>query len=112
MQTRSIPILAAAAAALSLVGCVAHRPTGTTTAVTPVTTLSQPDAPADVRQVSFKTSDGWTIVGDLYVPKGEPKGAVVLLHQRGGKASDWAPLSTALQKAGIEALAIDQRGAG
>jgi pimeloyl-ACP methyl ester carboxylesterase len=65
-----------------------------------------------VRTVSFHTTDGWTIVGDLYQPKGPSQGAVILLHQRGGQASDWEPLSEALQKAGYVALAIDQRGAG
>lgn len=65
-----------------------------------------------VRTISFKTEDGWTVFGDLYVPEGATRGAVVLLHQRGGKASDWIPLCKALQKAGIAALAIDQRGAG
>src|SRR5579864_6713342 len=67
---------------------------------------------AGAREVKFKTADGWTIVGDLYSPAGRSKGAVVLLHQRGGQASDWAPLCRALQKAGLTALSIDQRGAG
>jgi alpha-beta hydrolase superfamily lysophospholipase len=62
--------------------------------------------------VSFKTNDGWTIVGDLYTPAGKPKGVVILLHQRGGAAGNWSSLCQALQEAGIEALAIDQRGAG
>lgn len=63
-------------------------------------------------ETRFKTKDGWTIVGDVYAPAGSAKSAVVLLHQRGGRASDWKPLCLALQKAGIEAIAIDQRGAG
>src|SRR5262249_45606560 len=66
----------------------------------------------EARQVHFKTTDGWTIVGDLYTPSGAPKGAVILLHQRNGSARDWEPLCLALQKAGFTALAIDQRGAG
>jgi dienelactone hydrolase len=65
-----------------------------------------------VESVQFKTPDGWIIVGDRYMPSGVAKGAVVLLHQRGGGAQDWQALSTALQNAGFIALAIDQRGAG
>jgi predicted alpha/beta hydrolase len=65
-----------------------------------------------VESVQLKTPDGWIIVGDRYMPSGVAKGAVVLLHQRGGSAQDWQALSTALQKAGFIALAIDQRGAG
>ena len=64
------------------------------------------------RQVVIKTADGWTIHGDLYAPPAAAKGAVILLHQRGGSAKDWQPLCAALEKAGITALAIDQRGAG
>jgi len=66
------------------------------------------------RTVTFKTADGWTIVGSLYSPKeaAKAKGAVILLHQRGGQANDWLVLCRALQAANITALAIDQRGAG
>lgn len=67
---------------------------------------------ADSRQVRIKTVDKWTIVGDLSTPKGNPKGVVVLLHQRAGSAADWQPLVTALGAAGFAVLAIDQRGAG
>ena len=80
--------------------------------MTPAGAVSSAEEPAGAKQITFKTADGWTIVGDRYVPSGAPKGGVILLHQRGGKASDWTPLCVALQKAGIEALAIDQRGAG
>ncbi len=64
------------------------------------------------KTVQLKTADGWIIVGDLYMPSKDAKGAVVLLHQRGGSARDWQTLSTALQQNGYIALAIDQRGAG
>ncbi len=72
----------------------------------------EPNSPAGSIEVHFKTRDGWTIVGDRYAHKGRLKGTVVLLHQRGGKASDWQSLCHALQQAGFTALAIDQRGAG
>lgn len=74
--------------------------------------LAQPAAVhARSHEVSLHTADGWTIVGDLYTAS-PARGDVILLHQRGGTASDWQPLCAALQKAGITALAIDQRGAG
>ncbi len=63
-------------------------------------------------EVKLKTSDRWTIVGDLYQPSGTAQGAIVLLHQRGGTAADWQALATALQRSGFTVLAIDQRGAG
>ena len=69
-------------------------------------------SPAGAKEVSFKTSDGWQIFADAYVPDGVSKGAVILLHQRNGAASDWKPLCSALRSAGYTALAVDQRGAG
>jgi pimeloyl-ACP methyl ester carboxylesterase len=97
--------------ALTLWGCGAQR--DAERPVSGATSVSlTPEAPG-AKEVQLKTADGWTIVGDLYAPSGnDGKGAVVLLHQRGGQASDWAPLCQALQKSGITALAIDQRGAG
>ena len=64
------------------------------------------------REITLKTSDGWTLFGYLYVPTVATKGAVVLLHQYGGQAQDWQPLCAALQADGVTALAIDARGAG
>lgn len=69
-------------------------------------------SPEGAKEVSFKTDDGWNIFADAYVPAGSSKGAVILLHQRDGAASDWKALGSALQSAGYTALAIDQRGAG
>lgn len=69
-------------------------------------------SPNGAKEVSFKTNDGWQIFADAYVPAGSSKGAVILLHQRNGGASDWKALCSQLQKAGYTALAIDQRGAG
>ncbi|HZP84394.1 MAG TPA: alpha/beta fold hydrolase [Chthonomonadaceae bacterium] len=101
----------------ALMGCAsrATAPEGTATTPPGSTAPSKAtEAPAGggSQEVSFRTSDGWTIVGDLYAPAGASQGAVVLLHQRSGSAKDWQPLCEALQKAGIIALAIDQRGAG
>jgi pimeloyl-ACP methyl ester carboxylesterase len=62
-------------------------------------------------EITYKTSDGWIIHGDFYQATGGT-GAVILLHQRGGSASDWRPLVFKLNGAKLSALAIDQRGAG
>lgn len=66
---------------------------------------------ASANEITFKTADGWTIHADWSTPKGAAK-AVILLHQRGGSASDWAPVVAKLNAAGIATLALDQRGAG
>ncbi len=63
-------------------------------------------------KVSFKTDDGWVIIGNLYTPRGTSKGKVLLLHERGGQALDWDSLCSSLKAAGFTVLAIDQRGAG
>ncbi len=63
------------------------------------------------KEVAFTTADGWTIHGD-YTPIPGAKGTVVLLHQRGGSAADWRPLTEKLNAAGVATLALDQRGAG
>lgn len=96
------------ASTLGLVGVTACQSTVPSPASSPVAQVpaAQPAA------VTLKTADGWTILGDRYQPMGKAKGAVVLLHQRGGTAQDWQMLSTALVKAGFIALALDQRGAG
>ncbi len=65
-----------------------------------------------VQNVALKTGDGWTLAADWYAPPNAAQGVVILLHQRGGQASDWVPLCRALQRVGIGALAVDQRGAG
>lgn len=93
---------------LPLAGCVSPGGTGAGASVA----LHAANTPDGAREIRIKTADGWTVVGDLYTPKGVSHGVVVLLHQRGGQASDWTDLCQALQKAGITALAIDQRGAG
>ena len=66
---------------------------------------------ATAGEITFATSDGWTIHAD-YAPAPGAKKAVILLHQRNGSAADWKPLVEKLNAAGIAALALDQRGAG
>ena len=87
-----------------LVGGCSHRPAATDASEAELL------GPA-VTVVSFRTPDGWTIRGDFQSPPGA-KRAVVLLHQRDGRARDWAPLTARLAKAGIATLALDARGVG
>jgi pimeloyl-ACP methyl ester carboxylesterase len=105
---RIVTGFAAMIAVLSGVAGCSSPPSGS-----PANSPSSPSrGSAAAQEVKLKTSDGWTIVGDLYTPSGTSKGAVILLHQRNGSGKDWEPLCLSLQKAGITALAIDQRGAG
>lgn len=71
-----------------------------------------PRAPAaQAQEVSFRTDDGVTVVGSLYVPA-RPGPAVILLHAISRTREDWQPLATRLADAGFVALAIDLRGHG
>ena len=92
-----------------LAACTAQSSQLTTPTVQPV---AQRNVSERVEEVKLKTSDRWTIVGDRYQPSGMARGAIVLLHQRGGTSADWRSLATALQQSGFTVLAIDQRGAG
>lgn len=66
---------------------------------------------AAVQDVTFRTDDGVTIVGSLYVPA-RPGPAVILLHALGRTREDWRSVATRLSDAGFVALAIDLRGHG
>ena len=108
-QSRIYGLAAVLGALIASWGCHARNATAATEDIRRpenASALGQPQS------VTFKTLDGWQIVGNLFPAKAKAQGAVVLLHLRGGSANDWNSLCLALQKAGITALAIDQRGAG
>ncbi len=106
-----VGLLAAALFTVAIVtGCAAPNTSSQSGGAMPADTTAVPVAAS--KEVTLKTADGWTIVGNQYTPPGTSKGAVVLLHQRNGSARDWQSLCIALQKAGFTVLAIDQRGAG
>ncbi|HEV2472387.1 MAG TPA: alpha/beta fold hydrolase [Chthonomonadales bacterium] len=108
-----LPAAIAAAGFALQAGCSGNP--GTAQAPPPLATILKQAATAAAGgpvTISYKTSDGWTIVGDLYRPMHPSKEAVLLLHERGGSGQDWSELCRALATAGITALAIDQRGAG
>lgn len=66
-------------------------------------------------EVTFRTSDGVTVHGDLYEAPGLERSAplILLFHQGGGDArGEYRPLVGRLLNAGYHALAIDQRLGG
>jgi len=69
------------------------------------------EAAAAQQNVTFKTEDGVSIAGTLYLP-GRPAPAVILLHMQTRSREDWQVLGQRLADAGIVALAIDLRGHG
>lgn len=86
--------------------------TGLMTALLATGCASKPYPVPGRQQITYRDQDSWKIYGNLYEARSTKTGAVILLHQRNGTASDWDPLIPSLKRAGITVLAIDQRGAG
>lgn len=62
-------------------------------------------------KISFTTSDGVTIVGNLY--KGGAERFAIYLHKRSSTKEGWDALATKLQTGhGVTGLTIDERGHG
>jgi dienelactone hydrolase len=66
---------------------------------------------APAQDVSFKTDDGVTIAGSLYLP-GRPAPAIILVHALSRTREDWSVVANRLADAGFVVLAIDLRGHG
>ena len=68
----------------------------------------------EVNQFTFETSDGVMIHGDLYPTGAGPSAPTILLfHQGGGDArGEYGAIAPRLNKAGYNAIAIDQRRGG
>jgi pimeloyl-ACP methyl ester carboxylesterase len=98
------PALAIAAAA----GCEARSPRSESRASRSELPVprSEPQAPS---RVSFPTSDGGLVYGDLY---GKGERGVVLAHGGRYNKESWAAQARALAAAGFRALAINFRGYG
>jgi len=64
---------------------------------------------ADALPVEFPTADGITVRGDA---QGDGAHGVLLLHDEGGSAADWAEFSGHLSQAGFRVLSVDLRGHG
>jgi pimeloyl-ACP methyl ester carboxylesterase len=72
-------------------------------------TPGRPFALEAQERVSFPTSDGGMVSGDLY---GQDGPAVLLAHGGRFNKESWAPQARALTEAGFRVLAIDFRGYG
>ncbi len=60
--------------------------------------------------LALEPGDGAHIHANYLSAEGQPRGAVVLLHQLNRIAEDWNPLMSELAKAGLASVAIDLRG--
>ena len=71
-------------------------------------------AVSNAEEVSFETTDGITIFGDLYTtPGGKSEPVILLFHQAGGDArGEYASIAERLVNTGYNVLAIDQRSGG
>ncbi len=72
---------------------------------------------AETRDVSFQTTDGWTIYGTLHLPDDlsatdRKVPGVVMLHSPGYDRSTYGPLARSLGDRGLASLRIDWRGSG
>lgn len=65
-------------------------------------------------EISFKTEDGVTLIGNLFMPDGVDEkskvAGVVFVHGANHDATTWYHLTRELVKAGMAALIFDQRG--
>lgn len=112
MRIRSLPFILVLAA---LAGCHtgsragdAPPRSGGTSGARDATTNTR-----GIERVTFSTSEGWTLVGELWPV--EPGPAVILVHQLSSNHREWAPLVSRLHPArgeSVTTLAIDLRGHG
>ena len=66
---------------------------------------------ATPQEVSFRTDDGVSIAGSVYLP-GRPGPGIVLVHALGRTREDWNAVAVRLADGGFVVLAIDLRGHG
>jgi dienelactone hydrolase len=101
--------LAVIGALAAMIGCSAPK-TGAATAggtQTPVPAVVPSEA------VTLKASDAQPIFGDLYrAPTPNSKAVVLMFHQAGSNAGEYATIAPAITKIGFDCLAIDQRSGG
>jgi dienelactone hydrolase len=62
--------------------------------------------------VTLMAADGVRVFGDYYPAAGAAKATILLFHQAGSNAGEYADIAPRLNKAGYSCLAIDQRSGG
>ena len=62
--------------------------------------------------VTFKAADGVAVFADTYPARGRARAAILLFHQAGGSAAEYAGIAPRLADAGFDAIAVDQRSGG
>jgi alpha-beta hydrolase superfamily lysophospholipase len=73
----------------------------------------KPSTPAFTgKTIHFKSTDGLTIYGDLYLIKDTSKPFILLFHQANYSRGEYRSIAQNLNKMGFNCLAIDQRAGG
>ena len=65
--------------------------------------------------ISFKTNDGWTLRGNMFIPDGlgnKKVPAVILVHGQNHDAQAWYYLAREIAKSGLAVMYFDRRGNG
>jgi dienelactone hydrolase len=65
--------------------------------------------------ISFKTEDGWTLRGNLFIPDGlgnRKVPAVIMVHGQNHDAQAWYYLAREIAKSGLAVMYFDRRGNG
>jgi len=96
------------AAALGFAGACSAQPAGNNAAELPAGAASPAAAPA---AVTLTAADGVKVYGDYY-PAAHPRALILLFHQAGSSAAEYATIAPRLNAMGYSALAIDQRSGG
>ncbi len=71
-----------------------------------------PERKVRVEAVSLEASDGVKLAGDLYGSDARAPTIILLFHQAGSNAGEYAEIAPRLVREGYDGLAIDQRSGG
>jgi dienelactone hydrolase len=98
-------------AILAIAGCAKETPQEAT--IPPPPPAESPAAKtAPAAEVSFKSADGRAVFADRYPAKKASAAALLLFHQAGSNAGEYAPVAPRLVKEGYDCLAVDLRSGG
>lgn len=77
-------------------------------------TEGQPPAPHAITgdAVTFQSSDGVTLHGNLFKAEGDPRGAILFVHEPSRSQRDWAYMAQKMSRRGFTSLTFDLRGHG